>query len=133
MLLGCLSEGCHAAAAQAATGCTDVFLGVAMLLGCLSESCHAAATQAATGCTVVCGTRYRKGGGVAGWGFSRKLTSRGANQLASTLLGEYRYRVTKAKGLQSKRLPASLLGEYSMAACKVHNHTSIQPIPCEYM
>mmetsp|Transcript_8074 Transcript_8074/g.21489 ORF Transcript_8074/g.21489 Transcript_8074/m.21489 type:complete len:264 (-) Transcript_8074:364-1155(-) len=43
--------------------------------------------QAATGCTVVCGTRYRKGGGVAGWGFSRKLTSRGANQLASTLLG----------------------------------------------
>ncbi len=45
------------------------------------------AAQASTGCSVVCSTRYKKGGGVAGWGFSRKLTSRGANQLASTLLG----------------------------------------------
>jgi len=35
---------------------------------------------------IVCGTRYRKGGGVAGWDLKRKLTSRGANFLATFLL-----------------------------------------------
>lgn len=35
---------------------------------------------------IVCGTRYALGGGVAGWDFRRKLTSRGANFLASFLL-----------------------------------------------
>jgi hypothetical protein len=34
----------------------------------------------------VTGTRYRDGGGVYGWNFKRKLTSRGANLLAQTLL-----------------------------------------------
>jgi dolichol-phosphate mannosyltransferase len=34
----------------------------------------------------VTGTRYRAGGGVFGWNFKRKLTSRGANLLAQTLL-----------------------------------------------
>jgi dolichol-phosphate mannosyltransferase len=34
----------------------------------------------------VTGTRYRSGGGVYGWNFKRKLTSRGANLLAQTLL-----------------------------------------------
>ena len=34
----------------------------------------------------VTGTRYRPGGGVFGWSFKRKLTSRGANLLAQTLL-----------------------------------------------
>ncbi len=36
---------------------------------------------------VVAGTRYSHGGGVAGWGLGRRLTSRGANLLASFLLG----------------------------------------------
>lgn len=35
---------------------------------------------------IVTGTRYLGGGGVYGWGFMRKLTSRGANFVASTLL-----------------------------------------------
>eukprot|EP00560_Eucampia_antarctica_P000264 CAMPEP_0197837966 /NCGR_PEP_ID=MMETSP1437-20131217/33939_1 /TAXON_ID=49252 ORGANISM="Eucampia antarctica, Strain CCMP1452" /NCGR_SAMPLE_ID=MMETSP1437 /ASSEMBLY_ACC=CAM_ASM_001096 /LENGTH=236 /DNA_ID=CAMNT_0043445459 /DNA_START=155 /DNA_END=865 /DNA_ORIENTATION=+ len=35
---------------------------------------------------IVSGTRYRKGGGVAGWDFKRKLISTGANFLASFLL-----------------------------------------------
>jgi len=35
---------------------------------------------------LVCGTRYRKGGGVAGWDLKRKVTSKGANFLASFLL-----------------------------------------------
>ena len=32
------------------------------------------------------GTRYRPGGGVQGWDLKRKLTSRGANFLATTML-----------------------------------------------
>jgi dolichol-phosphate mannosyltransferase len=35
---------------------------------------------------VVSGTRYRKGGGISGWDFRRKLTSCGANFLATFLL-----------------------------------------------
>jgi dolichol-phosphate mannosyltransferase len=35
---------------------------------------------------IVSGTRYRKGGGVAGWDLKRKITSRGANFLAKFLL-----------------------------------------------
>lgn len=35
---------------------------------------------------IVCGTRYLRGGGVAGWDAFRKLTSRGANFLATFLL-----------------------------------------------
>lgn len=42
--------------------------------------------QRRTGCDVVSSTRYAHGGGVAGWNWARKLTSRGANLLASFLL-----------------------------------------------
>lgn len=44
------------------------------------------ATQAASGADIVSGTRYAPGGGVFGWSFKRKLTSRGANTLAQALL-----------------------------------------------
>ncbi|GMP81858.1 hypothetical protein CsSME_00036427 [Camellia sinensis var. sinensis] len=42
--------------------------------------------QMETGASIVTGTRYVKGGGVHGWNLMRKLTSRGANVLAHTLL-----------------------------------------------
>lgn len=42
--------------------------------------------QEETGADIVTGTRYVKGGGVHGWDLRRKLTSRGANVLAQTLL-----------------------------------------------
>ncbi|KAL8172168.1 hypothetical protein V2J09_023972 [Rumex salicifolius] len=42
--------------------------------------------QIETGASIVTGTRYVKGGGVHGWTLMRKLTSRGANVLAQTLL-----------------------------------------------
>ncbi|KAG2544949.1 dolichol-phosphate mannosyltransferase subunit 1-like isoform X2 [Panicum virgatum] len=42
--------------------------------------------QKETGADVVTGTRYVKNGGVHGWNLMRKLTSRGANVLAQTLL-----------------------------------------------
>ncbi|CAK9208523.1 unnamed protein product [Sphagnum jensenii] len=42
--------------------------------------------QLETKADIVTGTRYAKGGGVHGWDLRRKLTSRGANVLAHTLL-----------------------------------------------
>ncbi|KAL9260904.1 Dolichol-phosphate mannosyltransferase subunit 1-like protein [Drosera capensis] len=42
--------------------------------------------QTETGASIVTGTRYVNGGGVHGWNLMRKLTSRGANVLAQTLL-----------------------------------------------
>jgi dolichol-phosphate mannosyltransferase len=42
--------------------------------------------QLRTGADVVSGTRYLSRGGVYGWNFKRKLTSRGANTLAQALL-----------------------------------------------
>lgn len=56
--------------------------------------------QSETGADIVTGTRYVKGGGVHGWNLMRKLTSRGANVLAQTLLwpgvsdltGSFRYK-----------------------------------------
>ncbi|XP_009631578.1 dolichol-phosphate mannosyltransferase subunit 1 isoform X1 [Nicotiana tomentosiformis] len=42
--------------------------------------------QMETGANIVTGTRYVTGGGVHGWNLMRKLTSRGANVLAQTLL-----------------------------------------------
>lgn len=43
--------------------------------------------QKKTDSDIVTGSRYINGGGVMNWGFKRKLTSRGANFLASTMLG----------------------------------------------
>ena len=40
----------------------------------------------ATKVEIVTGTRYALGGGVYGWDFKRKLTSKGANFLADFLL-----------------------------------------------
>ncbi|KAI8015500.1 Dolichol-phosphate mannosyltransferase subunit 1 [Camellia lanceoleosa] len=42
--------------------------------------------QMESSASIVTGTRYVKGGGVHGWNLMRKLTSRGANVLARTLL-----------------------------------------------
>ncbi|KAF7068865.1 hypothetical protein CFC21_074577 [Triticum aestivum] len=42
--------------------------------------------QKETGADIVTGTRYVSNGGVHGWNLMRKLTSRGANVLAQTLL-----------------------------------------------
>jgi dolichol-phosphate mannosyltransferase len=43
--------------------------------------------QQQTAADIVTGTRYQQGGGVSGWNWKRKVTSRGANVLASALLG----------------------------------------------
>lgn len=61
--------------------------------------------QLETDADIVTGTRYIKGGGVHGWDARRKLTSRGANVLAHTLLwprvsdltGSFRYLLPQLK------------------------------------
>ncbi|KAM0041646.1 putative dolichyl-phosphate beta-D-mannosyltransferase [Helianthus debilis subsp. tardiflorus] len=47
---------------------------------------HFIKKQVEMGADIVTGTRYVRGGGVHGWTLMRKLTSRGANVLAHTLL-----------------------------------------------
>lgn len=44
------------------------------------------ALQKEENCDIVTGTRYRPGGGVYGWDLKRKLTSKGANIFADTVL-----------------------------------------------
>lgn len=68
--------------------------------------------QLETDADIVTGTRYLKGGGVHGWDFRRKLTSRGANVLAHTLLwprvsdltGSFRYLIATHYLMQLRRL-----------------------------
>jgi dolichol-phosphate mannosyltransferase len=68
------------------------------------------ARQRATGADVVGGSRYLPGGGVAGWDLGRKLTSRGANVLARTLLGLRATDLTGAFRLYRRATLAALLG-----------------------
>jgi dolichol-phosphate mannosyltransferase len=67
------------------------------------------AAQRATGADVVGGSRYLPAGGVAGWSLGRKLTSRGANVLARTLLGLAATDLTGAFRLYRRDLLARLL------------------------
>ena len=59
--------------------------------------------QEKTGCDVVTGSRYIKGGGIFGWNLKRKITSRGANILAQTLLQPGVLSLTKTYPLNSRR------------------------------
>jgi len=67
------------------------------------------ARQRQTGADVVGGSRYLPGGGVAGWDVGRKLTSRGANVLARTLLGLSASDLTGAFRLYRRSTLAALL------------------------
>ncbi|KXZ48592.1 hypothetical protein GPECTOR_26g495 [Gonium pectorale] len=66
-------------------------------------------SQRASNADIVTGTRYRLGGGVAGWNLARKLTSRGANILASFLLGARTSDLTGAYRLYRRDVLADLL------------------------
>jgi dolichol-phosphate mannosyltransferase len=67
------------------------------------------AAQRAADADVVAGTRYCLGGGVAGWNLVRKLTSRGANLLASFMLGARASDLTGAFRLYRRDALAGLL------------------------
>lgn len=68
--------------------------------------------QKKTNCDVVTGTRYRHGeGGVYGWDFRRKLTSRVANFLAKTLLGNNCSDLTGSFRLYKKEALSAVIGD----------------------
>lgn len=73
--------------------------------------------QRATSADIVASTRYRAGGGVAGWDLKRKLTSRGANVLASTLLGVAASDLTGAYRLYRRRALDLLLPQVRAWSC----------------
>jgi dolichol-phosphate mannosyltransferase len=67
------------------------------------------AKQRETGADIVTGTRYVAPGGVAGWDLKRKVTSRGANILASALLGATTSDLTGAYRLYRRDALSQLL------------------------
>lgn len=67
--------------------------------------------QGETGADIVTGTRYRPGGGVYGWDLRRKMTSRGANVLAHTLLRPHVSDLTGSFRLYKKPVLEQLLGQ----------------------
>lgn len=69
------------------------------------------ARQKEAGCDIVSGTRYGRGGGVAGWSLPRKVISRGANLMASFLLGMKVSDLTGSFRLYRKSLLKILLAQ----------------------
>eukprot|EP00271_Cylindrocystis_brebissonii_P014624 TRINITY_DN3603_c0_g1_i1.p1 TRINITY_DN3603_c0_g1~~TRINITY_DN3603_c0_g1_i1.p1 ORF type:complete len:239 (-),score=30.40 TRINITY_DN3603_c0_g1_i1:761-1477(-) len=67
--------------------------------------------QHETGADIVTGSRYMPGGGVCGWDLRRKVTSRGANVLAHTLLWPKVSDLTGSFRLYRKDVLAKLMRE----------------------
>ncbi|CAM6088399.1 unnamed protein product [Calypogeia fissa] len=67
--------------------------------------------QLETDADIVTGTRYLEDGGVHGWDLRRKLTSRGANVLAHTLLWPHVSDLTGSYRLYRKRVLQELMKE----------------------
>ena len=65
--------------------------------------------QIETKADIVTGTRYRPGGGVFGWDFKRKLTSRVANFIAKSALGSDCTDLTGSYRLYKKEVLAKVI------------------------
>jgi dolichol-phosphate mannosyltransferase len=100
------------------------------------------AVQQQTAADIVTGTRYQKGGGVSGWNWKRKLTSRGANVLASTLLGlqvsdltgAYRlYRRSVLDGLLASVTSKGYAFQMEMIARATASGASIAEVPIVFV
>ncbi|WBW71103.1 dolichyl-phosphate beta-D-mannosyltransferase catalytic subunit Dpm1 [Schizosaccharomyces osmophilus] len=91
---------------------------------------------------IVLGTRYAKDGGVYGWNLKRKLISRGANLLASTVLGTGVSDVTGSFRLYKKQVLETLMKEVTskgyvfqmemIARARQHNY-SIGEVPIAFV
>ena len=62
-----------------------------------------------TNCDLVTGTRYLPGGGVHGWDLNRKLTSRVANYMASTMLNPQASDLTGSFRLYKKEVLEAII------------------------
>ena len=96
------------------------------------------AKQQETGCDIVSGTRYSRGGGVAGWSLPRKVISRGANLMASFLLGmkvsdltgSYRlYRKSLLQDLLSQTTSKGYAFQMEVIARAQHSNATIEEVP----
>ncbi|CAB11700.1 Dolichol-phosphate mannosyltransferase [Schizosaccharomyces pombe] len=91
---------------------------------------------------IVLGTRYAKDGGVYGWNLKRKFISRGANLLASTVLGTGVSDVTGSFRLYKKPVLETLMSEVTskgyvfqmeiIARAREHNYT-IGEVPIAFV
>ena len=70
--------------------------------------------QIETNSDVVTGSRYRSGGGVAGWNFTRKIISSGANYVATVLLRPGVTDLTGSFRLYRREVLESLLPKVTM-------------------
>jgi dolichol-phosphate mannosyltransferase len=98
--------------------------------------------QIETSADIVTGTRYVKGGGVHGWNLMRKLTSRGANVLAQTLLwpgvsdltGSFRlYRKTVLEDLIKACVSKGYVFQMEMIVRASRKHYHIEEVPITFV
>ncbi|CAH9073236.1 unnamed protein product [Cuscuta europaea] len=98
--------------------------------------------QIDTGADIVTGTRYVKGGGVHGWNLMRKLTSRGANVLAQTLLwpgvsdltGSFRlYRKSVLEDIISSCVSKGYVFQMEMIVRASRKHYHIEEVPITFV
>jgi dolichol-phosphate mannosyltransferase len=91
---------------------------------------------------IVMGTRYRSGGGVAGWDLRRKLTSRVANFIADTLLapgvsdltGSFRlYKKHVLKTLIAQNKSKGYVFQMEMIVRARQNNFSIAEVPITFV
>lgn len=79
-------------------------------------------TEAARpGVDMVIGSRYVRGGGVVGWGFSRRFLSFGANTFARTTLGLTPHDCTGAYRCYSRRI----LEDLEFASVRSHGYSAL--------
>ncbi|RXH95876.1 hypothetical protein DVH24_008376 [Malus domestica] len=98
--------------------------------------------QLETGASIVTGTRYVRGGGVHGWNLMRKLTSRGANVLAQTLLwpgvsdltGSFRlYRKTVLEDIISSCVSKGYVFQMEMIVRASRKGYHIEEVPISFV
>ncbi|CAH9069301.1 unnamed protein product [Cuscuta epithymum] len=98
--------------------------------------------QIETGADIITGTRYVMGGGVHGWNLMRKLTSRGANVLAQTLLwpgvsdltGSFRlYRKSVLKDIISSCVSKGYVFQMEMIVRASRKHYHIEEVPITFV
>lgn len=98
--------------------------------------------QGKTDCDIVTGTRYRKGGGVYGWDFTRKLISCTANYLTQIMLfpgcsdvtGSFRlYKKEVLQDLVSCCISKGYVFQMEMMVRAKQNSYSVQEVPITFV
>ena len=98
--------------------------------------------QGKTGCDIVTGTRYKNGGGVYGWDFSRKLISCTANYLTQIMLwpgcsdvtGSFRlYKKSVLQDLVSSCISKGYVFQMEMMIIAKQHKYRVQEVPITFV